>query len=93
MNKNKDKTYIAEAWYCPTLPFSFGQKDFCELPGLILELQDDKVTFVASKIELYTKFTQNIELKDNQKIITEDEFYTIVDLKAKQYFAEKLNKK
>jgi GLPGLI family protein len=92
MSKDKVKTYIAEAWYCPELPFSFGPKDFCELPGLILQLQDDKVTFVASKIELNTKPLQDIELKDNQKIISEDEFYNIVDLKAKQYFEEKYSK-
>lgn len=92
IKKDKVKTYIAEAWYCPELPFSFGPKDFGELPGLILELQDDKVTFVASKIELNTKFSKNIELKIDQKIINEDEFYNIVDIKAKQYFEEKYNK-
>jgi hypothetical protein len=31
MNKNKDKTYIAEAWYCPIYPFPLNKKDF-ELP-------------------------------------------------------------
>jgi hypothetical protein len=35
MNKNKDKTYIAEAWYCPYLPFfPLNKKDY-ELPGFI----------------------------------------------------------
>jgi hypothetical protein len=70
MNKNKDKTYIAEAWYCPTLPFSFNKR-FMNY-RMVLELQDD--TFVASKIELYPKFTQNIELKDNQKSLLKMNF-------------------
>lgn len=38
------------AWYAPEIPFHFGPKGFSGLPGLILELTDDKITYVAEKI-------------------------------------------
>ena len=50
--KKTDRTYLVVAWYCPAIPIGNGPKEFGNLPGLILELQDGKITFLASKIEL-----------------------------------------
>lgn len=43
------------AWFAPSLPYSFGPKDFHGLPGLILELNDIRSTFLATKISLDDK--------------------------------------
>lgn len=68
----KDKVIIITAWFAPSLPYSFGPKEFHGLPGLILELNDRYTTFLATKIELYDD-----EIKINipkGKTITQEEF-------------------
>lgn len=67
----KIKTYEVIAWFCTEFPGSFGPKGYNGLPGLILELIDDKVTFVCSKVE---KESGKIENYIKEKIITNEEF-------------------
>ncbi len=43
------------AWFAPSLPFPFGPKNFYGLPGLILELYENKTTYLANKIVLTDK--------------------------------------
>lgn len=75
--KKKDPSYSVEAWYCPAIPIRNGPKEFGNLPGLIMELQDDKITYLATKIELSNDL--NVKLKEvNSKLISETEFYKIV---------------
>ena len=38
------------AWFCPTLPYSYGPLDFFGLPGLILQLKYKASTYEAKKI-------------------------------------------
>lgn len=46
-----------EAWFAPSLPYSFGPLEFCGLPGLILELVADKLTtFIATKITIEKEY-------------------------------------
>ena len=76
--KKTDRTYLVVAWYCPTIPMNNGPKEFGGLPGLILELQDGKITYLATKIELDS--TLKFTLKEvNHKVILEEEFYKIVE--------------
>ena len=49
------------AWYSPEIPYSFGPLKYNGLPGLILELSNDKVTFFAKKIYLNIKEKMSIE--------------------------------
>ena len=49
----KEKKPIA--WFAPKIPVSYGPKVFTGLPGIILELEDNTVTFTAIKIELNPK--------------------------------------
>jgi GLPGLI family protein len=49
--KGKNKKVELTAWYSPELNFPFGPAEYCNLPGLILEISDSNIKFVASKIE------------------------------------------
>lgn len=50
--KGENKIKEVTAWFTPSLPYSFGPKSFYGLPGLILELHENKTTYLASKIVL-----------------------------------------
>ncbi|KIA99994.1 hypothetical protein OA93_04085 [Flavobacterium sp. KMS] len=76
--KKTDNTVQVIAWYCPAIPLSYGPKEFGGLPGLILELQDDKIIYLVSKIDLDSKI--DIKIKEVKgKTITEDDFNKIVE--------------
>lgn len=46
------QTRTITAWFAPSLPYSYGPKNYNGLPGLIIELQDRETIFLATKIEL-----------------------------------------
>lgn len=71
------------AWFCPEIPISFGPKGFDGLPGLILELSDDKVTLVAKTI---TK-KENVFVKkiNKEETISEIDFSKIVESIRKKF--------
>ena len=66
--KNEKKFYIIEAWFAPTLPYSFGPKTYYNLPGLILELKEQKTTYYATKIELLSEDLK-IEIPNGKTIL------------------------
>lgn len=75
------------AWYCPSIPLSFGPKDFSGLPGLIMELQDGKVIFLINKINLNAEIENKFKVIKG-KIITEEEFNVIYDEMLKKVVDE-----
>lgn len=82
------KEYEVTAWFCEDIPGFFGPKGFNGLPGLILELIDDKVTFVANRIEkVYGN--DNIEFNKNKDLISEEKYNEIVKEKVKDFFENK----
>lgn len=68
------------AWYTPEIPLNYGPKGYGNLPGLILELQEDNLIFYATKITLNSKENILIIKPSKGKLITEKEF----DLKLKE---------
>ena len=46
------------AWYCPEIPVSLRPVRYSGLPGLILELQEDKRGYIVEKIEFLDKEIQ-----------------------------------
>lgn len=65
------------AWYCPSIPFSFGPKGYKGLPGLILELQVRNITWGAKKIELSNE-EKSIDKPTKGKLITEEEYIKMI---------------
>lgn len=59
------------AWFTPKISASYGPKFFSGLPGLILELEDNTVTFKAIKIELNPKEKIEIKKPKGKKITKE----------------------
>ncbi|TDE52761.1 GLPGLI family protein [Flavobacterium sp. GT3P67] len=53
--KGEHKVKEILAWFAPSLPYSYGPKNFYGLPGLILELTENKTTYFVIKIELFDK--------------------------------------
>lgn len=47
----KIKARTVTAWFAPSLPYPYGPKNYFGLPGLILELNENDITFLVSKIE------------------------------------------
>lgn len=62
------------AWYCPSLPFSYGPMEYGGLPGLILSLQVRNVIFGATKIDLDPTYDLNIAKPVKGKFMTLAEF-------------------
>jgi GLPGLI family protein len=50
--KNDSIVQQTVAWFSPSLPYSYGPKKYYGLPGLILELNEARATFLATKITL-----------------------------------------
>jgi GLPGLI family protein len=74
------------AWYTPEIPFSYGPIKYNGLPGLILELENDKVIFYASKIELHKKDSKEKVLQPKKGIkITQSRYDSIIKGLAKDF--------
>ncbi|QMU65180.1 MAG: GLPGLI family protein [Flavobacteriaceae bacterium] len=81
------------AWFCPELPGFFGPAGYFGLPGLILELDNGKMTLRATKIHFSKSKKKNIKpLKKGIKL-TRKEFDEFVKKKAKEMFPSYFKKK
>ncbi|UMB60587.1 GLPGLI family protein [Lutibacter sp. A80] len=68
------------AWYSPDIPLNYGPKGYGGLPGLILELHEDKLMYYVTKIKLNPIGTIEIIKPEKGKTLTENEF----ELKIKE---------
>lgn len=78
------KERTVTAWYAPDIPVGHGPGDYWGLPGLILEVNNDKTTILCSKLILNPK--EKIEIKAPKKgeKITKAKFDEIVEKKTKE---------
>lgn len=90
--ENSEGTFKKEviAWYTPEISASFGPKNYCSLPGLILELSDGDLTFKAQKIELNLKKKLTIKKPNKGKNMSEVEYEQLM---KKLFYEHKLRKK
>jgi len=75
-------TGVITAWFAPELPYSYGPKDFMGLPGLILELQERKTTYLATNIDLDKVAELDLEMPKG-KIIDYEEYNNRFKMKTK----------
>lgn len=75
MEEPKDKVIIA--WYTPEIPLSFGPNNYWGLPGLILEINDDKTIILCSKVSLNNKEKSKIKAPNTGEKVTQKKFDAI----------------
>lgn len=63
------------AWFTPELPYNYEPKEFCGLPGLILELETPKGLFQAVEISLNSKINEKqLQLPSDIKVINQEAY-------------------
>lgn len=72
----------ATAWYTPQIPYSFGPNGFNNLPGLILEIEQNGNKLVAKKINI---FKENINISFPKMKTIEEEKYNEKLLENSQF--------
>lgn len=75
------------AWFSPELPGHYGPAGYFGLPGLILELQNGKISLEAKEIVFDSAKDSTFEI-DKQKgiVVTERQYDSIVEKTAKEFF-------
>lgn len=78
------KERIVTAWYTPQIPISNGPAEFSGLPGLILEINDGKMTLICSKIVINPE--EDISITEPRKgtKVSQQEFADIMEKKSKE---------
>lgn len=76
---------VFTAWFCIDIPVSLGPNRMTGLPGLILELTNDKITFVATKVEINKKSTIEIKKPKRGKLINEEQHKKLLEKEAAAY--------
>lgn len=80
MEEPKDKTVTA--WYTPEIPVSFGPNNYWGLPGLILELNEEEMIILCSKVTLNTKEKSKIKVPNAGEKVTQKKFDEIQKKKS-----------
>lgn len=75
----KNKTVTIEAWYSPELSFSFGPIGYSGLPGLILEISNDKAVYKIDKLELKSGAEHTIIKPKNGKLVSESTYNLLIE--------------
>ena len=75
------------AWFSPELPGLYGPAGYFGLPGLILELQNGKISLEAKESVFDATIDSQFEIeKQKGMIVTERQYDSIVEKKAKEFF-------
>ena len=77
-------TKIITAWYTPEIPVSQGPGNYWGLPGLILEVSDDKTVLLCSKVVLNPKEKSEIKAPKKGEKVTQAEFAEIMSKKIQE---------
>jgi len=78
------KEVIVTAWYTPQIPVSHGPGEFWGLPGLILEIQNDRTTILCSKIVMNPEQKSKIQAPTKGQKVTRSEYDKVVKEKTEE---------
>jgi len=71
---SEPKDRVVTAWYTPEIPVSQGPGNYWGLPGLILEVNDERTAILCSKIILNTDEKVAIQAPSKGKKVSQKEF-------------------
>jgi GLPGLI family protein len=74
MMQSEPKDNIITAWYTTEIPVNHGPDKYSGLPGLILEVNDNDVTLLCSKVVLNPKDKIKIKIPNVGVVITRKKF-------------------
>ncbi|MEL1243694.1 GLPGLI family protein [Flavobacterium sp. DGU11] len=72
------------AWYTPEIPVNQGPANYWGLPGLILEVSDDKTVLLCSKVVLNPKEKSEIKAPKKGEKVTQEQFADIMTKKIQE---------
>ncbi|GGW67723.1 GLPGLI family protein [Winogradskyella epiphytica] len=75
---------VVSAWYTPQIPVSNGPAKYQGLPGLILEVNDGKLTIICSKIVINPHDKVVIEAPRKGTEVSQGEYDDIMEKKSKE---------
>ncbi|MDO9260827.1 MAG: GLPGLI family protein [Flavobacteriaceae bacterium] len=75
---------IVEAWYSPEVPVNNGPAEYWGLPGLIMEVNADRMTLQLVKLEMNPKEKIQIKELDKGKVVTQKEYDDILKAKTEE---------
>ena len=78
------KDRVITAWYTPEIPISQGPGDYWGLPGLILEVNDERTAILSSKIVLNSEEKIDLEAPSKGKKVNQKEFDKIMAEKIEE---------
>lgn len=78
------KPRTTTVWYTPQIPVSNGPSNYFGLPGLVLEVNDGKLTLVCTKIVLNPEEAIEIVEPKKGKEVSQEEFDAIRDKKNEE---------
>ena len=72
MEKPEDR--VITAWYTPEIPVNFGPDNYWGLPGLILEVSEEKLIILCSKVVLSNKEKTKIKAPNTGEKVSQKKF-------------------
>ncbi|WP_418637822.1 GLPGLI family protein, partial [Winogradskyella sp.] len=88
--KTEKVTLVTTAWYTPQIPVSNGPGSYAGLPGLILEINDGKLTIVCAEIVMNPADKIEIKKPTKGKTVSQKQYDEIMAKKNKEMM-EKFN--
>jgi GLPGLI family protein len=73
-NLEKPKDEIITVWYNPEIPVSHGPNKYWGLPGLIMEVNENNLIILCSKVILNPKDKKSIKAPKNGKVISRNAY-------------------
>lgn len=75
---------LIEAWYTPEVPVNNGPGEYWGLPGLIMEVNAERMSLQLVSLDLNVKEKINITEPDKGKVVTQKEYNEIVKTKMEE---------